>query len=105
MEKEPATLAELFQQGIEQHPRPDRFLQKSGGSYQAISTEEFARRVHACAGSLASIGVKRGDRVALLSYNRVEWAVVDWACQLLGAADVPIYSTLPADQVGYILQD
>src|SRR6185295_12253633 len=49
--------------------------------------------------------VGRGDRVAILSYNRVEWAIADFACQILGAADVPIYSTLPADQVAYILQD
>ena len=105
MEKEPATLAEVFARGIERFPRPDRFLQKIGGTFEPISTEEFARRVRACAGALASIGVKPGDRVAILSYNRVEWAIVDWACQLLGAVDVPIYSTLPANQVGYILQD
>jgi long-chain acyl-CoA synthetase len=43
--------------------------------------------------------------VAILSYNRVEWSIADYACQLLGAADVPIYSTLPADQCAYILQD
>ena len=43
--------------------------------------------------------------MAILSYNRVEWAIADFACQLLGAADVPIYSTLPSDQCAYILQD
>ncbi|MBI3855525.1 MAG: long-chain fatty acid--CoA ligase [Planctomycetes bacterium] len=105
MASEPRTLAELFTQGIEKFPRPDRFLQKTNGAYHPVSTEEFARRVRACAGALASIGIARGDRVAILSYNRVEWAIADYACQLLGAADVPIYSTLPADQVAYILQD
>jgi long-chain acyl-CoA synthetase len=101
----PRTLAELFLLGIDKHPRPDRFVQKTGGTWQPVSSAEFGRRVRACAGALASIGVRRGDRVAILSYNRVEWAIADYACQLLGAADVPIYSTLPSDQVAYILQD
>ncbi|MBV8878830.1 MAG: long-chain fatty acid--CoA ligase, partial [Planctomycetaceae bacterium] len=46
-----------------------------------------------------------GDRVAILSYNRLEWALADYACQLLGVVDVPIYSTLPADQCAFILKD
>jgi long-chain acyl-CoA synthetase len=105
MSQDPVTLAEVFTRGIEKFPRPDRFQQKSGGAYRPISSEEFARRVRACAGALAAIGIGRGDRVALLSYNRVEWAIVDFACLLIGAADVPIYSTLPPDQCAYILQD
>ncbi len=105
MASDPRTLAELFLLGIDKTPRPDRFVQKSGGTWQPMSSAEFGRRVRACAGALASIGIRRGDRVAILSYNRVEWAIADYACQLLGAADVPIYSTLPTDQVAYILQD
>jgi len=101
----PGTLLELYLQGIERFPRADRFLQKIKGVYNQISTAEFDRDVRACAGALSALGVGRGDRVAILSYNRVEWAVADFACQMLGAADVPIYSTLPADQVAYILQD
>jgi long-chain acyl-CoA synthetase len=102
---EPRTLADVFSTAAERFPRPDRFLQKTGGAWRAVSTEEFAGKVRACAGALASIGVSRGDRVAILSYNRVEWAIADYACQLLGAPDVPIYSTLPPDQVAYILGD
>jgi long-chain acyl-CoA synthetase len=105
MATEPRTLAELFHQGIPKFPRPDRFRQKSQGAYRAVSSDEFAGKVKACAAALAAIGVARGDRVAILSYNRVEWAVADFACQILGVADVPIYSTLPADQVAFILQD
>src|SRR5215831_10595464 len=105
MASEPTTLAEVFTVGLQKFSRPDRFLQKSNGAYRPVSSDEFGRRVRACAGALASIGVGRGDRVAILSYNRVEWAIADYACQLLGAADVPIYSTLPPDQCAYILQD
>jgi len=105
MASEPVTLADVFTIGAQKFHRPDRFLQKSNGAYHPMSSEEFARRVRACAGALAAEGIVRGDRVAILSYNRVEWAIVDFACQLLGVADVPIYSTLPSDQCAYILQD
>jgi long-chain acyl-CoA synthetase len=49
--------------------------------------------------------VKAGDRVALLSYNRPEWAIADYGAQLIGAVTVPLYSTLPPDQVQFILGD
>src|SRR5690242_9166497 len=65
MSSEPSTLADVFTQGLQKFPRPDRFLQKVQGSYQPISTEEFGRRVRACAGALAALGIARGDRVAI----------------------------------------
>ncbi len=105
MTPEPRTLGDLFRTACERFPRPDRFLRKKDGAWQPVSTAEFARQVQACAAGLASLGLRRGDRVAILSYNRLEWAVVDYACQLLGIADVPIYSTLPPDQCAYILKD
>ncbi len=57
------------------------------------------------AAALARSGLKRGDRAAILSENRLEWALADWSCLCAGVADVPIYSTLPAHQVAYILED
>jgi long-chain acyl-CoA synthetase len=54
---------------------------------------------------LLELGVRRGDRVAILSENRPEWAITDYACLAARAADVPIYPTLPARQVEYILRD
>jgi long-subunit acyl-CoA synthetase (AMP-forming) len=60
MPSEPRTLAEVFLQGIDKFPRPDRFVQKSGGVWNPISSEEFGRRVRACAAALASIGIRRG---------------------------------------------
>ncbi|HLY10212.1 MAG TPA: long-chain fatty acid--CoA ligase [Planctomycetota bacterium] len=105
MEADPLTLAELFIRGIEAFPRPDRFLRKQDGAYRPVSSQEFGRQVRACAGALAGLGLTKGDRVAILSYNRIEWAVADFACQLLGIVDVPIYSTLPPDQCAFILKD
>lgn len=54
---------------------------------------------------LLELGVRRGDRVAILSENRPEWAITDYACLAARAADVPIYPTLPTRQVEYILRD
>jgi long-chain acyl-CoA synthetase len=55
--------------------------------------------------ALEQWGIRQGDRVAILSENRPEWAVADFACQLLGAVVVPIYGTLTAEQTAYILKD
>src|SRR5213078_2889556 len=54
---------------------------------------------------LRALGVERGDRVAILSENRPEWAMADLASVCAAAVDVPIYATLPAAQVLYILND
>ncbi len=62
-------------------------------------------RVRALTTALAAWGVGRGDRVALISENRWEWPVVDFAALALGAVDVPLYLTLTAEQVGYMLRD
>src|SRR6187549_1563207 len=102
---EPATLGDVYRHSLERHPKPDRYLRKRNGAWEPVSAAALDRDVRACAAALAALGIGRGDRVGLLSYNRYEWAVADWACQLLGATDVPIYSTLPADQVQYILKD
>ena len=71
-------------------------------SYTYARVRDEARRGSA---ALARSGVQRGDRVAILSENRVEWALADWACLCAGVVDVPIYGTLPAAQVSYILKD
>ena len=61
--------------------------------------------MRALAARLAAWGVAKGDRVALLSENRWEWPVTDFAVLALGAVDVPLYMTLTAEQVGYMLRD
>lgn len=55
--------------------------------------------------ALKKLGLRKGDRLAILSENRHEWAVADFATPLLGAVVVPIYSTLTAQQTAYILCD
>ena len=65
-------------------------------------TAELARKA---AGGLSALGLERGDRAGIMSPNRLEWAVADLGCLCAGIVDVPIYPTLTASQVAYILKD
>jgi long-chain acyl-CoA synthetase len=86
-----------------------KWLDASGSPEQArwrgITSAQMYGRVRALAAALAAWGVCKGDRVALISENRWEWPVVDFATLVLGAVDVPLYLTLTAEQVGYMLRD
>ncbi len=77
---------------------------RQDGVWSAISAAQIHRWVTAIARHLQEWGVRQGDRVVLLSENRPEWAVVDYATLLLGAIVVPIYATQTSDQILYVLQ-
>ena len=98
------TLNDVFFAVVErQHPKV--MLQQLGEEWVPISSDTLRRRVAAVAGALQRWGIGRGDRVAILSENRPEWTIADFASLLLGAVTVPIYATLTADQTAYILRD
>jgi long-chain acyl-CoA synthetase len=101
----PGTLTKLFFDAVSKFNRPDALQVKVAGAYKPISHSEVAERVRHAARGLSSLGVRRGDRVGILSENRPEWAIADFACLTGGMTDVPIYPTLPADQIAYILKD
>jgi long-chain acyl-CoA synthetase len=105
MPQHPATLSQLFIEAVEEHDRPDALQTKVGGAYQPISHRTLADRVRHLAFGLRALGITSSDRVAILSENRPEWAIADYACLMSGIADVPIYPTLPAEQSAYILRD
>jgi long-chain acyl-CoA synthetase len=71
----------------------------------SISSQEFYRNVVGTARALQQWGIAKGDRVAILSENRPEWTTADFACLLIGAVVVPIYTTLTGEQTAYILND
>jgi len=79
--------------------------QDKDGAWKPIAAADVYGRVRALAAVLAGWGVGKGDRVAILSENRWEWPVTDFAVLALGAVDVPLYLTLTAEQVGYMLRD
>jgi long-chain acyl-CoA synthetase len=99
------TLTELFLKAVERHSKPDAFLSKLAGQYHPLSSREALERAAALAVRLDALGVRRGDRVALVSENRVEWALADFGVLGLGAATVPVYPTLLEPDLEYILSD
>ena len=101
----PGTLNHLFFNAVRKWNKPDAMLVRVDGKWQPISHATILERVRRIALGLSAIGVSRGDRVAILSENRPEWALADYACLTGGFADVPIYGTLPAEQIPYLLDD
>lgn len=101
----PTTLPALCLDALGRHAKADAINQKRGSEWLHIRGDEFVWRVRRVASGLAAIGIKRGDRVALISENRAEWTLADLAILSLGAINVPIYTTQAPDQVGFILQD
>jgi len=99
------TLGDLFRAGLAAGRGRDRILYPAKGGYRSLRTEEIEFRVQRAAAALVAHGVRPGDRVALISYNRPEWAIAEYAAQLIGAVTVPLYSTLTPDQAGFILSD
>ena len=78
---------------------------KENGAYQFQTYAQVAQRVKNVAGALLELGLNRGDRAAILAENGPQWAIMDLACQMCGIIVVPLYSTLPANQVQVILAD
>jgi long-chain acyl-CoA synthetase len=85
--------------------RPVLRHKERGDGWHEITWEDLEDRVQALAGYLHQCGIRKGDRVALLSENRPEWAITDLGTQLIGAANVSIYTSLPPSKIAYILRD
>ena len=101
----PGTLNQLFFDAADRFKKPNALQYRKDGAYRPISHAEIIERVRHLARGLSSLGIRRGDRVAILSENRPEWAIADFACLTGGMTDVPIYPTIPAEQIAYILKD
>ncbi len=97
------TLARLFRHTVS-YDKPDTILTKEEGSYQPISARELYRRVAALHLELCNASIHKGDRCALLSENRWEWAVADFAMVTAGIVNVPLYPTQTAEQIHYMLE-
>ena len=87
------------------HPRDRVMMQRKVLGWLPISSSELYRNVVGLARALESWGICKGDRVAILSENRPEWTMADFAILSLGAVTVPIYSTQTAEQTAFILND
>jgi long-chain acyl-CoA synthetase len=101
----PSTLTALFFEAVERYDLPNAYQSKREGKYVPIPHREVLQRARRVSLGLGALGVQRGDRVGIMSENRPEWALADWACLGGGMTDVPIYPTLPADQIVHPLND
>jgi long-chain acyl-CoA synthetase len=100
------TLVEIFFDAVERVDSDDAMRFRAGpNDWRSISHAGLLERVRRTALGLEAVGVERGQRVAILSENRPEWAQADFAALCAGVTDVPIYDTLPSNQVAYILND
>jgi len=99
-----STLVDIFFTTVG-HDMERHVLFKRSTGWQVISSRQLYGYVATLARVLRQWGIKKGDRVAILSENRPEWVIADFACVTTGIADVPIYTTLTAEQTLYLLRN
>ncbi|MCH8289543.1 long-chain fatty acid--CoA ligase [Candidatus Poribacteria bacterium] len=99
------TINEMFKNSVQKYASKAALSSKIDGSYQDISYDELDNRVKYFCLGLIELGLRKGDRVALLSENRPEWAISDLAILAAGGVNVPMFWTLTPAQVEYILRD
>lgn len=97
------SIGAVFQNRARKYQEKPCVAYKKDGSYADISWNDMNRMVKSLGRYLLTIGVKKGDRVAIFSPNRYEWWVADQAALAIGAADVPIYATNSAEEARYVL--
>jgi long-chain acyl-CoA synthetase len=99
------TLCDIFDDAVSQHGPREAFGTKTGGNWRFITYAEFGKLVDRLRAGLASLGVERGDRVAIVSNNRVEWVVAAFACYTLGAVLVPMYEAQSPTEWEFVVRE
>ena len=99
------TIPQVFINTIKSFQKEDLMLYKSGGKYIPVSTSEFEEKVKGFALGLKDLGLNAGEKLIILSENRPEWVMTNFANLCLGATTVPIYTTLAPEQIRYIIDD
>src|SRR5919205_1476010 len=103
--KNASSLPGLILGAVLHHNKQDALNYREDGKWFNIPAATFVERVKSVALGLSALGVRPGDRIALLSENRPEWSIADLAILSLGAINVPIYTTQALEQIEYILSD
>ncbi|MBX3298848.1 MAG: long-chain fatty acid--CoA ligase [Acidobacteria bacterium] len=101
----PQTIPHFCFESLSRHNKRDALAFKIGDAWNYLNGKDVVERVKQIAMGLRSLGVKAGDRVAIISENRPEWSFVDLAILSLRAVNVPIYTTQAVDQVRFILEN
>lgn len=99
-------LFEYMDKQVRAYPLEKAFGRKDGSDWLFFSSQEIVDKAHELAAGLIKLGLKKGDKVSMVSYkNRPEWYIVDLATQYLGIVNVPLYPTISAGEYQYILND
>jgi long-chain acyl-CoA synthetase len=98
-------LADMFYSKKQLYPDHIAYRYKSKGGWIAVNFKKAVETAELMSGGFASLGIEKGDRIAIVSGNRMEWALADYAALFLGAILVPVYPSLMAHQIAYILND
>ncbi len=89
---------------LEKYPRPDALVTKKSGTWHKTSTQSFVDQARAVSRGLLNMGIKKDDKIALISSNnRTEWNIMDIGVMQIGAQDVPIYPTISQEEYAYVL--
>jgi len=96
---------DLLQHQLATFPKADSLAAKVNGTWKKWSTQDFLDDANSIGKGLVALGVKPGDRVAIVSPNRPEWVLSDYACQHIGAISVPLYPTITAEDYAFIFAD
>ncbi|MBA4494503.1 AMP-dependent synthetase/ligase [Paenactinomyces guangxiensis] len=101
----PKNLVEMLYQTTQRFPEKRAIMWKEKGKYQSCTYRELWNTVLCFAEGLRQMGIGRGSKVAVFSENGPRWLISDFAILSLGAVTVPIYPTLAANQVSFILEN
>ncbi len=102
------TIPEMFTQVCDRYiGRTDQFpyTERVSGEWKSITHDELRNGVELLAAGLHDLGIRKGDRVGIISENRTEWFIADFAMTGLGIIDVPVFPTLTPKQLQYIYHD
>lgn len=105
MEYDPTTIISEIDKGITKHDQDVYIATKRNGEWIETSKDEFTSKVRYFALGLYDLGIRKGDRISIHAENSTEWLICDQAVLSLGAANVPIYTTQPAEQIKFILEN
>ncbi|MEA2005922.1 MAG: long-chain fatty acid--CoA ligase [Acidobacteriota bacterium] len=99
------TIPQLFLNTVKSYLKNDLLLYKEQGRYVPISTKEFSNYVQNLSLGLRDLGIKKGNKLILLSENCPNWVISDLANLCLGGITVPVYPSLMPEQIKYIIED
>jgi long-chain acyl-CoA synthetase len=100
-----ANLGSMFKKTCEKYPEKVGYMFKKDATYQSLSFNEVNSRVNTFAAGLLTLNAKKGDTILLLSENRLEWAISDYAILSIGCITVPIYPTLLPNHIEFIINN